>query len=158
MVYYNKDIYKDKVWYWMLSKEDIKRQWSKTYNTDGNPDWAHIFPYYDDDIIFQDTIQRIEGIDDFTKMCKRLTKRTKSLHMELLHVIQEDNIVMMEWIMTMTFRHTPKTSLYGTTRLTFNQEGKIIEQRDYYDLWGDIYNNVPVWRRIYRWFMRKVFG
>jgi hypothetical protein len=39
-----------------------------------------------------------------------------------------------------------------------NEEGKIIAQRDYYDLWGDIYNGIPGWRRLYRWFMRKFFG
>lgn len=142
----------------MLSVNEIKTLWSKTYNTNGKPDWSHIFSYYDQNIIFQDSIQKIEGFEKFEKMCNRLTKRTKSLDMNLLHVLKEDNVVLMEWIMTMKFRRSPTTPLYGATRLTFNEEGKIIEQRDYYDLWGDIYNNVPVWKRIYRWFLRKVFG
>jgi len=142
----------------MLSVNEIKTLWSKTYNTNGKPDWSHIFSYYDQNIIFQDSIQKIEGFENFEKMCNRLTKRTKSLDMNLLHVLKEDNVVLMEWIMTMKFRRSPTTPLYGATRLTFNEEGKIIEQRDYYDLWGDIYNNVPVWKRIYRWFLRKVFG
>jgi hypothetical protein len=136
----------------------IKTQWSKTYNPEGKPDWSHIFPFYSKDIIFQDSIQKIEGFEKFEAMCNRLTKRCKSLEMNLKNVIKVDNIVFMEWKMTMSFRFFPKKPIFGSSRLTLNEEGQIIEQRDYYDLWGDIYDGIPIWRRIYRWFMRTFFG
>jgi hypothetical protein len=136
----------------------IKSQWSKTYNPEGKPDWSHIFPFYSKDIIFQDSIQKIEGFEKFEAMCNRLTKRCKSLEMNLKNVIKVDNIVFMEWKMTMSFRFFPKKPIFGSSRLTLNEEGQIIEQRDYYDLWGDIYDGIPIWRRIYRWFMRTFFG
>lgn len=59
----------------------VEDLWSKTYNTNGLPDWSHIFPYYHQDIVFQDSIQKIEGFHDFEAMCQRLTKRCQSLHM-----------------------------------------------------------------------------
>ena len=142
----------------MLTKDEIRKYWSQTYNKDGKPDWSHIFPFYDETIVFQDSIQTIKGFKDFEKMCMRLTKRSKSLHMEIVTIMQEDQIVLMEWIMTIAFRRAPSSHMYGASKLTFNEEGKIIHQRDYYDLWGDIYDNIPGWRRFYRWFMRKVFG
>jgi hypothetical protein len=142
----------------ILSVDTVMTQWSKTYNPDGKPDWSHIFPYYDKNIIFHDSIQKIEGFEKFEAMCNRLTKRCKSLEMQLKHVVMKDNIIFMEWIMTMSFRIFPKKPIFGSSRLTLNDEGKIIEQRDYYDLWGDIYDGIPVWRRIYRWFMRTFFG
>lgn len=141
-----------------ISIEEIKVLWSKTYNPEGKPDWSHIFPYYDENIIFKDSIQRIEGIEKFQAMCNRLSKRCKSLEMNINHIVQNDNLVMMDWKMTMSFRIFPKKPIFGATRLTFNDEGKIIEQRDYYDLWGDIYDGIPIFRRIYRWFMRVFFG
>lgn len=141
-----------------LTEETIREYWSKTYNKDGKPDWSHIFPFYHDNIRFQDSIQTVEGFDDFKAMCMRLTKRSKSLEMNLLNINKKDNVILMEWIMTMSFRRSPKTRMYGATRLTLHEDGRILEQRDYYDLWGDIYDNVPVWRRIYRWFMRTFFG
>ncbi|MFA6801545.1 MAG: nuclear transport factor 2 family protein [Acholeplasmataceae bacterium] len=137
---------------------DITKEWSKTYRTDGKPDWSHIFPYYAKNIFFKDPIQEIHGMDDFTKMTKRLTKRCKSLEMDIKHIIKEDHLIFMEWTMTMKFRIFPKTSMYGTSRLTLSDDGKIIEQRDYYDLWGDMYQRVPVYRGIYRWFMKTFFG
>jgi len=141
-----------------LTTDEIKALWSKTYSESGKPDWSHIFPYYHEKIIFQDAIQRIEGIVPFQAMCNRLAKRCKNLKMDIFTIIQEGNIVMMDWKMTMSFRFFPKKPIYGASRLTFNSEGLIIEQRDYYDLWGDIYDGVPILRRIYRWFMRSFFG
>ena len=62
-----------------LSPEKVLEQWSKTYNKNGKPDWSHIIPYYHPDIIFMDSIQKIEGMEDFKAMCARLTKRCRQL-------------------------------------------------------------------------------
>jgi hypothetical protein len=141
-----------------LNPELIRSLWSKTYNSEGKPDWSHIFPYYHSCIVFQDVIQKVEGRDSFIEMCNRLTKRCKTLHMEINDIIQEGNIIFMDWKMTMSFRRAPSTPLFGTTKLTLDPMGIIIEQRDYYDLWGDIYNGIPGFRKLYRGFMAKFFG
>ncbi len=141
-----------------LTTDNILYLWSKTYNTDGKPDWSHIFPYYSEDIVFHDSIQKIEGKDDFVKMCKRLTKRSKELKMNIVSIVKEKNTVMMDWEMTMIFRHAPRSTIYGATKLTINDANEITHQRDYYDLWGDIYRTVPVYRGVYKWFMKTFFG
>lgn len=141
-----------------LNIETVKELWSKTYNTDGKPDWSHIFKYYHKDIVFQDTIQRIEGIDNFIEMCNRLTKRTKQLNMEIVSIVQNDNTIIFEWIMTMMFKKYPSTPLYGCTKLLISDDNYILEQRDYYDLWGDIFNNIPRFGKMYRRFLIKKFG
>ena len=141
-----------------LSVEQIRELWGKTYNTEGKPDWSHIFPYYHDDIVFQDSIQRIEGIEDFTAMCNRLTKRCEQLNMEIKSIVMDDNIVFLEWIMVMMFKRFPSTPMYGCTKLTFGEDNRIIHQRDYYDIWGDIFNGIPGFKRIYRRFMHRYFG
>lgn len=141
-----------------LTAELVEHLWSKTYNTQGKPDWSHIFPYYHPDIVFQDSIQRIEGIEQFEMMCNRLTKRCESLRMDLSNVMKRDNVISMEWVMTMSFKKSPTTPLYGVTRLTLGEDGRIIQQRDYYDLWGDIFNNIPYFKKTYRKFLSKYFG
>jgi len=136
----------------------VRELWSKTYNTAGKPDWSHIFPYYHKNIVFQDTIQRIEGIDDFIAMCNRLTTRTNELKMEIVSIAQNENVIIFDWIMTMIFRKYPSTPIYGSTKLTLSDDGLILEQRDYYDLWGDIFNNIPHFNKMYRRFLIKKFG
>ncbi len=142
----------------MLTKELVLELWSKTYNTEGQPDWSHILPYYDNDIYFRDTIQEIRGIVEFTAMTERLAKRSKDLKMKIVRAVKEENIIFLEWEMTIKFKKNPSSVLYGTSRLTLNDDGKITEQRDYYDLWGDIFDNIPRFGKAYRKFMKKKFG
>lgn len=141
-----------------LTVEEIQQLWSKTYSAEGKPDWSHLFPYYHKNILFKDPIQTIKGKKKFKKMCNRLSKRCKSLDMAILTIVQADNVVMMEWTMTMAFRKFPTQPIHGSTRLTFDSKGYIIEQRDYYDLWGDIFAGVPLFRTLYQLFMKLVFG
>ncbi|MDT8309534.1 MAG: nuclear transport factor 2 family protein [Bacteroidales bacterium] len=141
-----------------INIDTIKELWSKTYNREGKPDWSHIFRYYHKDIIFQDTIQRIEGLDNFIAMCNRLTRRTKQLQMEILSIAQNENVIMFDWVMTMMFKKYPNTPIYGATKIVLDEEGLIKEQRDYYDLWGDIFNKIPRFGKMYRRFMLRKFG
>ena len=141
-----------------LNAEILKELWSQTYNTQGKPDWSHILPYYDDNIFFRDSIQSIHGIKEFRAMTERLTNRSKDLKMNIVNAVMHQNIVFIEWEMTIKFKKNPSSVLYGSSRLTINAEGKIAEQRDYYDLWGDIFDNIPRFGKIYRRFMIKKFG
>jgi hypothetical protein len=78
--------------------------------------------------------------------------------MKIVNAVMENNIVFMEWEMTIKFKKNPSSVMYGSSRLTFNEKGKIAEQRDYYDLWGDIFDNIPRFGKAYRRFMIKKFG
>jgi limonene-1,2-epoxide hydrolase len=141
-----------------LDINKVRELWSRTYNTNGKPDWSHLYPYYHPEVVFEDSIQRIEGIEAFSALCERLAKRCESLQMEILSIAQESNIILMDWVMTMAFKKYPSTPLYGSTRLTLHTDGRIIHQRDYFDLWGDIFNGIPYFKKTYRKFMRKNFG
>ena len=141
-----------------LNAESIKELWSKTYNTQGKPDWSHILPYYDKDIYFRDSIQELRGMVEFEAMTKRLTDRSKDLSMNIVSTAQLEKNIFIEWEMTIKFKKNPNSVLYGSSRVTLNDEGKIIEQRDYYDLWGDIFDNIPRFGKAYRRFMKRKFG
>lgn len=141
-----------------LTTDRILELWTKTYNTEGKPDWSHLFPYYHDQIVFEDSIQKIEGIVDFKAMCNRLTHRCDQLNMEILSIVKDANIIFFQWKMMMMFNKYPSTPVYGCTKLTIGEDNRIIHQRDYFDLWGDIFNGIPYFRRPYRKFLRKHFG
>ena len=144
--------------YGELNAESIKELWSKTYNTEGKPDWSHILPYYDEGIYFRDSIQELHGLEEFRAMTERLTDRSNDLTMNVVRTAQHENIIFIEWEMTIKFKKNPSSILYGSSRVTLNEKGLIIEQRDYYDLWGDIFDNIPRFAKPYRRFMRRKFG
>jgi limonene-1,2-epoxide hydrolase len=141
-----------------LTVERIRVLWSKTYNPHGKPDWSHIFPYYHEKIVFEDSIQRIEGIEEFTQMCNRMTKRCEQLNMEIQSIVMDLNLVFFQWKMQMIFKKYPSTPIFGCTKLTIGEDNRIIHQRDYFDLWGDIFNAIPWFHRMYRKFLHDKFG
>ena len=136
----------------------VRELWSKTYNYEGKPDWSHILPYYHQDVVFQDSIQRIEGIEAFTALCSRLTQRCKQLHMDIISMMASEHEIFFDWKMTMMFRRWPSAPIHGSTKLTLGDDGRIIRQRDYYDLWGDIFNGIPYFRPLYRRLLHRYFG
>jgi len=141
-----------------LNAESIRELWSKTYNTEGKPDWSHILPYYDEDIYFRDCIQELRGLEEFKAMTRRLTDRSNDLKMHIVRTTQQGRDIFIEWEMTIKFKRNPSSVLYGSSRVTLNEAGMIIEQRDYYDLWGDIFDNIPRFGKAYRRFMKRKFG
>lgn len=141
-----------------LTPESIRQLWVQTYNTQGKPDWTHLFPYYHDDIIFEDSIQRIEGKAAFMAMCNRLARRCEKLNMDIQSIVMDEKQVFFQWKMVMSFKKWPNTALYGCTRLTLADDYRIITQRDYFDLWGTILNGIPLLRKSYWNFMRRYFG
>ena len=142
----------------ITSLEMVKALWSKTYNTEGKPDWSHILPYYDQNIYFRDSIQEIRGLEAFKAMTTRLTQRARDLKMKITNAVMENNIIFIEWEMLISYKKYPNSTLYGISRLTLSNAGKIIEQRDYYDMWGDIFDNIPKFGKAYRKFIQRKFG
>ena len=132
--------------------------WTRTYNEARKPDWSHLLPYCAEDIQFTDSVQEIHGITAFQEMVERLTRRSSELRMAILNASMEDNTIFIEWEMTILFRKTRSSVVHGASRLTLDEQGKIAAQRDYYDLWGDIFDNIPGFNTLYRKFMRKLFG
>ncbi len=138
--------------------EQIRELWSKTYNDAGKPDWSHILPYYAEDIKFRDSIQSLSGMEEFKAMTERLSARSKDLKMAVVNASKEGNLIFVEWEMTISFKTRPSSIMYGASRLTLNEKGQIAYQRDYYDLWGDIFDNIPRFNKMYRKFMHRKFG
>lgn len=141
-----------------LNPDKIRELWQKTYNSAGRLDWSHILPYYSSEIVFKDSIQEIHGIDDFRAMTERLSNRSKNLKMDVIRAEMSGKTIFVEWEMTISYKKYPSSVLYGASVLSLDEEGKIARQRDYYDLWGDIFDNIPHFGKRYRKFMKRKFG
>jgi len=144
--------------YSIESIDQLVDLWTNIYNREGHPDWSGMLPYYDESILFKDTVQEIHGLENFKQMTERLSERAKNLKMVITNRARAGNIFFLEWEMTLSFKKYPDSTLYGASRVIINSAGKVIEQRDYYDLWGDIFDNIPRFNKAYRKFMKKKFG
>lgn len=141
-----------------LTLENLPQVLGRSIGDDGKPSWDHIYDYYAPNMRFQDSIQTIHGREPFIEMCKRLASRSKELRMDITGLAQNGNVIFFQWTMTINYAGTKTTPMYGCSKLTLNEEGQILEQRDYYDLWGDTFDAVPGFGKLYRRFMHKLFG
>ncbi len=144
--------------YRIESLDQFTKLWTNIYNSQEKPDWSGIIPYYDEKIQFRDSIQEIHGKKEFIEMTERLVRRSQNLKIKIINISMKGKIIFFEWEMTLSFNNLPNSKIFGASRLTLSEKGKIIKQRDYYDLWGDVMDSIPGIGKGYRKFMQKVFG
>jgi ketosteroid isomerase-like protein len=137
--------------------EHLTSLWRNIYSTSGKIDWSGMLPYYADDIRFKDAVQEIRGKERFTAMTRRLARRSKKLRFLIHQSCMQGDLAFVEWEMVISYKGFPESSVYGSSRLKL-RDGKVADQRDYYDLWGDIFDNIPFVDRAYRAFMGWGFG
>ena len=124
----------------------------------GQSDLTLTYRHYHQDVRFQDSVQRTEGLDAFVGVIERLSKRCTELSMEVTDAAQNGDIIFIQWTMWMKYWGTTRTPIHGMSKLTLDADGLIIEQRDVYDMWGDTFDVIPGFGRAYRRFMHRFFG
>ena len=90
--------------YTIQTVEQIKELWQKTYNQEGKPDWSHIIPYYAEEMEFKDSIQYINGKEEFTAMTERLSARSQDLKMAVVRATKDGPTIFVEWEMTISYK------------------------------------------------------
>jgi hypothetical protein len=143
--------------YRIKSIEHLSSLWQDIYSVSGKVDWSGMLPFYSDHIHFKDAVQEIHGKKPFIAMTRRLARRSKNLRFLIHKAGMEGDLAFVEWEMVISYKNFPESSVYGSSRIML-REGKIVDQRDYYDLWGDIFDNIPFFSKVYRAFMKWGFG
>lgn len=99
-----------------------------------NPDAVETLrALYDPALVFQDPIQRLEGVDAFLDMNRHLLRRMKKLSWEILSMAGNDEEAFLEWKMLCAPKLGPAVEVAGVTRVRA-KDGKIVDHRDYWDV------------------------
>jgi limonene-1,2-epoxide hydrolase len=138
-----------------LNLEQAKQLFSEsTLGTGG--DLSLIQTYYHPDVRFRDAIQEVQGRDAFMEMTRRFVKRARELKVQVHDGAQTGNVIFLDWTMTLRFGPGPLTSYDGTSKLTLDAQGKVVEHRDYFDLWGDSLAGLPAVGKVYRFLVKHL--
>lgn len=100
---------------------------------------------YRNDILFQDSFHRIDGLDDMKAYFSALYKNLKSSEFVFHDQWVGEGTAMLTW--TMIYSHKKlnkgqKISVEGATELRFDE--KVYFHKDYFDGGGLLYEHVPV--------------
>ncbi len=120
-------------------------------------DVSIIRDHYHPDVRFQDAIQVVHGKDAVIEMMLRFPKRVAELSCTVHQAVQKDDIIFVEWSMDMRARKSlPVMTNHGATKLRVDENGLVIEHRDYFDLWGDMLDAFSRVSKVYRAIVRHM--
>ena len=127
----------------MLTQEtELKKFFNLSYGeqTPSREKWESM---YNKQVRFVDPTQEKYGIDEYLKAQDELIKKCDDIYLKSHSIAISENIAFVEW--TMGLKIKGLEFIYdGTSRLIFDEEGKIKEHRDYFDFCTGTFGNVPV--------------
>lgn len=132
---------------------EIARGLFDAMTADEPADFSLIETYYHPDVRFQDPIQQVQGREAFVEMSEKLVRRCRELRARVNDAAQTGDVIFLQWTMEMRFGPSPLSIIEGATRLRLDEDGRVIEHRDYFDLWGDTLGSMPGIGPLYRRFV-----
>lgn len=88
---------------------------------------------YDDDVSFEDPIQKVRGIEAFIALNHRLLDRAKELVFTVESASGTDEEIFLTWSMRCVPKLGPNIQVDGATHLRA-KNGLVVHHRDYWDL------------------------
>ena len=133
----------------LIKEKELKKLFNLSYG-DKAPSREEWESMYNQQVKFIDPTQEKNGIDAYIKAQDGLIKRCDDVFLESHSIAINQNIAFIEW--TMGLKIKGLEFLYeGTTRLIFDEAGKVKEHRDYFDFCTGTFGNVPVIGSFFRW-------
>lgn len=127
-------------------------------HADGTPDFSVVLDYYHPNLRFQDPIQKLRGRDAFIEMFNRFAAQVHDFEATIDTAAMTDNVIFLQWTMRYRFGspRNPVMSSEGTTKLVLDEDGQVVEHRDYFDMWGDAIRSFKPVRGLYNRFMKRM--
>jgi len=122
------------------------------------PSIEELRQYFADDLVFEDPLQRIEGLEAYWAMNERLLKANTDLKIQMEESAQNGRHIMFTYSLSMSPSKKMSKMLHvtGMTYVRLNDEGKIEYHRDYWDFLGAMLSMFPRALRVYKRLVAKL--
>ena len=133
----------------LIQEKELKKFFNLSYGekTPSRDEWELL---YNKEVKFVDPTQEKFGIDAYIKAQDDLIKKCDDIYLKSHSIAINNNVGFVEWTMGLKIRGLE--FIYdGTTRLIFDNYGKVIEHRDYFDFCKGTFGNIPVIGSFLRW-------
>jgi len=112
---------------------------------------------YDAQVVFEDPLHRVEGLDALTAYFERMYAGVESIRFEFGDVVEGRGQAMLTWTMYMQHRRLRRgeqLDLPGATHIRFGR--KVDYHRDYFDAGALLYERLPLLGGVVRAIRRRV--
>ena len=136
-----------------LDSESLRILFTKPYGQPG-PTAEQWKAVYAEDVVFIDPTQEKRGVESYIRAQDGLMRRCDDVFLETESVAINNDVAFVEWRMGLKIKGIE--FIYpGATRLRFNDAGKILHHRDYFDFVGPTFEPVPVVGGFVRWLYKR---
>jgi hypothetical protein len=132
-----------------MDAERLRALFTKAYGQPG-PTEAQWRELYDPEVHFQDPTQEHHGLAAYIRAQEGLLNRCDDSYLAAGAVAIEGQTAFVEWEMGLKIKGI-EFVYPGTTRLRFNDQGLIVDHRDYFDFVGPTFGPVPLLGGFVRW-------
>ena len=125
------------------------------YKNSSKENMSLVTEFYSTDATFKDPVGEVKGAENLKKYYSSLYENLKEINFEFPRVFQDKNTVIAVWVMTIrtdSLNSGEPVKVEGNSVITFDESGKAIDHRDYFDLGEMVYEHIP----FVGFFVRKV--
>ena len=108
-----------------------------------------------EDVYFSDPFHQVRGIELFKCVFSEMFMKVGPVRFEVSRVFQADREAVLIWEFSALLMNRPWI-VPGTSRIVFDQNGKVIEHIDYWDSGRYFLMHLPVIGRFVSWLYRRV--
>ncbi len=125
--------------------------WYETLSIDTLPD---IQNFYAPKAKFKDPFNEVTGIDSIQKIFVHMFETTENPKFVFFDRIEQDNQAFLTWHFVFGLKGKQYT-VKGGSHLRFNEAGRIVDHRDYWDAAEELWQKLPLIGAPIRWLRRK---
>ena len=117
----------------------------------------HIGEYYAADAYFKDPFNEVRGIAGITRVFEHMFVQVHEPRFKVTDRFRAGGSAFLAW--DFTFRPKPGArviTVRGSSHLRFDETGKVCFHRDYWDVAGELYEQVPVLGALLRMLRRRL--
>ena len=133
----------------LIKEKELKKFFNLSYGekAPSREEWESL---YNQKVKFIDPTQEKNGIDAYIKAQDGLIKRCDDISLKSHSIAINKNIAFVEWTMGLKIKGI-EFVYDGTSRLIFDEVGKVKEHRDYFDFCSGTFGNLPIIGAFFRW-------
>ncbi|OJH41104.1 nuclear transport factor 2 family protein [Cystobacter ferrugineus] len=136
----------------------LGERWSRALETlfrEREPALPAFLSLYDEHIQFQDPLQRVSGLAAYAELNRRFLARARRIEISVEEMAEQEGRLFASWRMHFAPRLGPELTLEGVSHLRV-REGRIVYQRDHFDVAGGVASAVPGLSALYRAVLTRV--
>ncbi|MEE2745354.1 MAG: nuclear transport factor 2 family protein [Pseudomonadota bacterium] len=107
------------------------------------------------DVRFRDPFHDCTGARSMENILKTFINNAEEIQYDILEYACTDNTVFFDWVLH-TKMFAKRWTISGSTRILFDQQGKVCDHQEYWDAASQVYEKMPFIGALLRLIRRKI--